>query len=99
VVLEIRAAIGDLRSRLDAAIGDLRAEIGGRRKSHYSVEEVAELTGRAAYTVRTWIKEGLIVATRVHGTGPRGRLLVPRDELLKLVERGQGTQVPSLVID
>ena len=46
--------------------------LAGVRKSHYTVEEVGELTGRAPYTVRTWIKQGVIKATRVNVRAPRG---------------------------
>jgi excisionase family DNA binding protein len=99
LVREIHAAVGDLRSQFDVAIADLRAQIAGKNKSHYTVEEVAKLTGRAPYTVRTWIKQGVLEATRVHGTGPKGRLLVPREELQKLVDHGLGVHLTAVAIE
>jgi excisionase family DNA binding protein len=74
---------------------DLREQLAGVRKEWYTVEEVAELTGRSAYTVRRWAKAGLIQATRVSGTGPRGRLLVGHDEVRKLIAAGLGGEVPA----
>lgn len=71
-------------------IDEIRQILNGRSKSLYSVEEVARLSGRSAYTVRTWIRDGLITATRVEGTGPRGRLLIPHAELAKLLPLGRG---------
>ena len=53
----------------------------GKAKTLLTVEEVAEEVGRAPYTVRNWIKNGKLTATRVDGTGPRGRLLVRREDL------------------
>ena len=76
---------------------DLRDRIAGARKDWYTVEEVAALTGRTPYTVRRWIAERRIEATRVSGTGPRGRLLVAQDQLQKLIAAGRGGAVPSLV--
>jgi hypothetical protein len=96
---EIRVAVADLRYQLEHAVAELRADLAGKRKSHFTVEEVGALAGRAPYTVRTWIKLGLIKAIRVAGTGPKGRLLVPREELEKVVNRGSGADIPAVTID
>ena len=95
---ELREAVGDLRDRLEAGLADLREQIAGKSKSHYTVDEVAGLTGRASYTVRSWITQGLIQAIRVPGTGPKGRLLIPHEELRKLVDRGLGARLPAVSV-
>jgi excisionase family DNA binding protein len=82
-----------------ASIEELGRRMDGRVKSHYTVEEVAELTGRAAYTVRAWVRDGRLAAIRVPGSGPKGRLLVPHDELRRLVTDGRAGQIPALVVD
>jgi len=78
-----------------SAVEEIRGRLGATVKDYYTVEDVAELTGRAPYTVRTWIKEGRAAAVRVSGTGPRGRLLIARAELQKLVGFGLSGHVPA----
>jgi len=56
----------------------------GREKPFYSVDEVAERYGRSAYTIRRWISEGRLKATRLQDGGPRGRLMIAREELARL---------------
>ena len=81
------------------ALDDIRTQLGGLRKSHYTIAEIASVTGRAEYTVRAWIKQGRIRAIRVPGTGPKGRLLVPREEFEKLVGSGLAGQTPAALVD
>lgn len=84
---EVRDALGAVLlklDRLERGQAEIRDQLAGRTKSHSTVAEVAQLMGRSDYTVRGWIKDGLIEAIRVKGTGPRGRLLVPREEIAKL---------------
>ncbi len=71
-----------------AALSELRLTLVGQLKSHLTVEEVAKEVGRAPYTVRAWIRDGRIGAIRVSGSGPKGRLLIPREELRKLIAAG-----------
>jgi excisionase family DNA binding protein len=77
-------------------VQEIRALLADTRKPYYAVEEVARLTGRSGYTVRRWIAENRIQATRVAGTGPKGRLLIPAGELDKLIATGLGSQVPTV---
>jgi excisionase family DNA binding protein len=89
----------EILGQLFRAIDDIRIQLSGVRKSHYTVEEVAAATGRSTYTVREWVRAGRIGAFRVPGTGPKGRLLVPREELQKLVEAGFAGQAPAALVD
>ena len=82
-----------LTSRLEAVTEGLAR----RTKSHLTVDEVADLTGRAPYTIRRWVKEGRIQAQRLREGGPKGRLLIAREEVQKLIETGFGAEVPSEV--
>jgi|GEM_PF-5396803 len=87
----IKTALRDLSNQLS----EVRQLIGGRTKEHLTVKEVAEMTGRAEYTVRRWITEGRLTATRIKQTGSRGRLLIQREELNRLIGSGMGAAIPS----
>lgn len=87
----ISSGLGELRD----AVREIHRLLGERQKSHLTVEEFAEQTGRKPYTVRDWIKNRRIEAIRVAGTGPKGRLLIPREELQKLIECAMGGRVPA----
>ena len=69
-----------------------------QRKAHYVVHEVSQLTGRSEYTVRRWITEGRLKAIRLAEGGPRGRLLVERAELERLISSGKGGGIPDSAI-
>jgi excisionase family DNA binding protein len=72
-----------------ASLTEVRQILTGKMKSHLTVEEAAEELGRSDYTIRTWIREGRLPAVRVTGTGPRGRLLIARDDIRQLVSTGK----------
>ena len=91
---EIVARLGDLQESMK----EINGKLAGTTKDLLTVEEFGTETGRAPYTVRTWIKAGLITAERVVGTGPRGRLLIPRRELTKLIESGRGERITSTAV-
>ena len=81
------------------AVEDIRKRLQETSKSHFTVEEIAKMTGRKPYTVRMWIKENRIEAERIPGTGPRGRLLIPRSEINKLIASGKAAHIPATVKD
>ncbi len=82
-----------------AAVGEIRQILADRQKPLLTVEEFGALTGRAPYTVRRWVKERRVKAIRVSGTGPKGRLLIPREELEKLMTSGLAGQVSAALLD
>src|SRR4051794_20655176 len=63
----LKSVFEDLLRPLKAELEFIRATLQSRRKDHYTVEEVAHLTGRSAYTVRRWITEQRIKAIRISG--------------------------------
>lgn len=88
-----------LLNALQRDVHELREKVAGRVKPLLTVEELAELVGRSAYTIRRWINEDRIKAIRVDGSGPRGRLLIPQSELASLVESGLGAKLPPAIAD
>ena len=91
IEFELRELLRDLQKD----IRQLHDELRGRSKPLLTVDELAELTGRAPFTIRRWIKNGKIHAQRVQGTGPKGRLLIARSELEKLVLIGPAAEIPA----
>ena len=87
--------IGPVLDYILAALDEIKDCLAGRTKSHLTVAELARQVGRSEYTVRRWITEGRITATRVAGTGPKGRLLIAREQLNKLVMAGSGTNLSA----
>ena len=64
---------------------ELRDEMHDRRKPFVTVREAAAQCGRSEYTIRRWVAQGRVKATKVEGTGPHGRLLLARDDLERLL--------------
>jgi excisionase family DNA binding protein len=84
-------------NRILTTLEEIRSTLSGLTKPLYTVEEVADLVGRSPYTVRRWIQEGQIRGQRISGCGPRGRLLIAREELTRLVSRGLGSEMAGVV--
>ncbi|MFH5804462.1 helix-turn-helix domain-containing protein [Alienimonas sp. DA493] len=79
------AVVHAMDRKLDEVIEFTRGKV---KKPLLTVDDVAAEVGRAPYTVRSWINNGRLNATRVSGTGPRGRLLVRREDLDELISAG-----------
>ena len=80
-------------------VAELRALVADRRKPQLTIHEFAALVGRSDYTCRRWVADGRVHAIRVQGTGPRGRLLIPRTELDRLLSEGKGEEIPPVALD
>jgi hypothetical protein len=89
--------LDELRA-IRAIIDDLGALVRGQAKSHYTVEEVARATGRSPYTVRRWIGDGRLIAKRIQGTGPHGKLLIAREDFAALLGQGLGGQMTAQIV-
>jgi len=94
VLSELRA----LRERFESGFSELRERLSKRTKSHLTVDEVAELTGRTPYTIRRWIKEGRLTAQRIKDGCPKGRLLIAREQLDALIHAGVGAEIPDAIL-
>lgn len=97
--LENTATLLAMIPRILWSVERLQQQMSPPQKDFHTIEEVAALVRRTPYTIRSWVKDGRISATRVTGTGPRGRLLVPRAELSKLIKAGPGEQPSADVAD
>lgn len=96
---EVPAPLGPLLSQILDELKQLRDRLEGVRKLWYTVDEIAQATGRTPYTIRRWVKEGRINAIRVSGTGPRGRLLIAHEEVSRLIGLGMGSEIPATMAE
>jgi excisionase family DNA binding protein len=78
---ELPALLADVRDLL----ARFRDAVGGAAQPLYSINDVARYTGRTTEAVRRWVSDGHLKACRVAGTGGRGKLMIHRDELLRLL--------------
>ena len=73
--------------RIEAAMDRLVRE--RTIKENYSVAEVAEIVGRAEFTVREWCRLGRILAKkRACGRGNAGEWMISHEELERLRSQG-----------
>jgi excisionase family DNA binding protein len=92
------ASLSRAIATVDRKLDQLRELCTGQRKEHLTVAEVAALTGRSEFTTRRWISQGRLKATRLAEGGPRGRLLIARAELDRLVASGKGGEIPDSAV-
>ncbi len=58
-------------------------------KEWYSTAEVAQLLGKAEYTVREWCRQGRIRATKkAYARGAHSEWLISHDELIRVQNQG-----------
>lgn len=92
----VSAEIRALGAAISARLALIESRLISHAKPLLTVREVAETTGRSEYTVRRWVATGRLVAIRVEGTGPRGKLLIAREQLDRLVTAGLGQELASV---
>jgi DNA-directed RNA polymerase specialized sigma24 family protein len=91
----VRAAMGTEQlelvlqrlDRIEAALADLLKQ--RTVKDWYSTAEVADVLGRAEYTVREWCRQGRIHARKKPcGRGKGGEWLISHEEVTRLKNEG-----------
>lgn len=87
----------DLILGVSAKLDEICEYLSNCHKAHYTVQEAARAVGRTDYTIRRHIADGVINAVRAPGSGPKGRLLVPRAELQRLVALGRGGRANAAI--
>lgn len=77
-VMEIKQSLQQILTRGFVPNGSLE-------KPLLTTTEAANFAGRSSYTIRGWIRKGKLSKHRASGSGQRGRLLVDRAELVRLL--------------
>lgn len=79
----------DFSERLDRIEELLMALLKQRQvKDYYSINELADLLGRAPFTCREWARTGRIAAERKRGRGEFGEWRVSHQELIRIQNEG-----------
>jgi hypothetical protein len=80
----------DVVSRLDRLEQTLELLVGQRQvKEQYCTAEVAEILGKAEFTVREWCRLGRVRARKRRcGRGPAGEWTIAHDELVRIQNHG-----------
>ena len=101
LLLDVLQQLQQTRETLEkmaSAFIESRTNEAAKTKPILTVREVAELMCRSEYTIRRWIRQRKLKADRIQGTGPRGQLLIRRESLLELVERGLAEDLPPAAL-
>jgi transposase len=86
LLADLRSDLRDLRAELAAFQAELRSRPAApaEPRARYSVEEVAEMLGRPAYTVREWCRHGQINASkRAERRGGSALWCISADEITR----------------
>lgn len=84
---EILNQLNDRLDRMEAALDCLLR--GKTVKEWYSTAEVAELVGKAEYTVREWCRHGRINASKkAYARGAHSEWLIAHAELVRFQNKG-----------
>ena len=74
-------------SRIESALQQLLRQ--KTIKAWYTTEEVAEIVGKAPFTVREWCRHGRVNATKCDcGRGSSKEWIISRDELMRIQTEG-----------
>jgi excisionase family DNA binding protein len=87
-----------MMQKMAVSMEEIRRQLEGKCKEQYTIEEVADFVRRSEYTVRRGVREGRLRAERMIGTGPKGRLLISRAELSKLIPQGKGAALSLAIV-
>lgn len=97
-IQSLRVEFGEHLSEISKRLAHISSDLAGQIKPLLTVSEVADLTDRCEDTVRRWIRNGCLPAHKALGTGPRGRWLVKREDLDRVLEGGLGGDISPVVV-
>lgn len=85
--------------RQQQELASINGHLAGRTKPVLTVKEVANEVGRCEDTIRNWIGDGTLPASKMPGSGPRGRWLIKREDLDRIVATGRAGDLPPAISD
>jgi hypothetical protein len=85
--VELMGAVAERLDRIEAALAELLRQ--RQLKAWYGTEELAQLLGKAEFTVREWCRLGRVNAEkRGSGRGKHHAWVVSHEELLRIQREG-----------